>query len=77
MNVPFVDLRANYQSIKADADAAVLGVMERCDFILGKSVSEFESDFAKFCGTQYSIGLDFGLFCPRDDPARVWNWRWG
>ncbi len=60
MNVPFVDLRANYQSIKSDADAAVLGVMERCDFILGKSISEFESAFADFCGTQYCVGVDSG-----------------
>ncbi len=61
MNVPFVDLRANYQSIKSDADAAVSGVMERCDFILGKSVSEFEDAFADYCGTQHCVGVDSGF----------------
>ncbi len=60
MNVPFVDLRANYQSIKADADPAVMGVMERCDFILGKSVSDFEKSFANYCGTQHCVGVNSG-----------------
>ncbi len=61
MNVPFVDLRANYQSIKTDADAAVMGVLERSDFILGKAVGEFEEAFASFCGVKHCVGVDSGF----------------
>jgi hypothetical protein len=35
--VPFVDLVAQYRSIEAEVTAAVRGVLERCDLILGAS----------------------------------------
>lgn len=60
MKVPFVDLRAQYQSIKDEVQEAVTGVMERCDFVLGGKVAEFEKAFADYCGAQYGIGVDSG-----------------
>lgn len=60
MKVPFVDLRAQYQSIKDDVQEAVTGVMERCDFVLGGKVAEFEKAFAEYCGADYGIGVDSG-----------------
>ena len=60
MKVPFVDLRAQYQSIKDEVQEAVVGVMERCDFVLGGKVGEFEKAFAEYCGAEYGIGVDNG-----------------
>ncbi|MFK7803241.1 MAG: DegT/DnrJ/EryC1/StrS family aminotransferase [Anaerolineae bacterium] len=60
MKVPFVDLKAQYESIKDEVQEAVIGVMERCDFVLGGKVSEFEKAFADYCGAKYGIGVDNG-----------------
>ena len=38
MAVPFVDLKAQYHSIKAEIDAALIGTMESCAFTLGPEV---------------------------------------
>ncbi len=61
MQVPFVDLKAQYQSIKTEVNQAVLNVLENCNFILGHEVEEFEKNFAQFVGTQYAIGVSTGL----------------
>lgn len=60
MKVPFVDLKAQYQTIKDDVQEAVTGVMERCDFVLGQGVKDFEAAFAEFCGAEYGVGVDSG-----------------
>lgn len=60
MEIPFVDLRSQYRQIKDEVDPAVLAVMQRGDFILGGAVSEFEREFAEYCGVKYCIGVDSG-----------------
>lgn len=60
MNIPFVDLKAQYATIKAEIDAAVSGVLERCDFILGKAVDEFERDFAAYVGAKHCVSVASG-----------------
>jgi dTDP-4-amino-4,6-dideoxygalactose transaminase len=60
MSIPLVDLKAQYRLIKTDIDAAIAGVMERCDFILGAAVGEFEANFARFIGTKHCIGVASG-----------------
>jgi dTDP-4-amino-4,6-dideoxygalactose transaminase len=60
MNVPFVDLRAQYQSIKPQVSAAIDSVLERTSFILGPDVQQFESSFAGFTGRRYCIGVESG-----------------
>ena len=60
MNIPFVDLQSQYQSIKEDVDAAVLGVMQRGDYILGAAVKEFEGEFARYCDAAHCVGVDSG-----------------
>lgn len=60
MNIPFVDLKAQYQTIKDDVDTAVLDVMQRCDFVLGQDVKDFEKEFASFCQADYAVGVDSG-----------------
>jgi len=60
MNVPFVDLRAQYQSLAAEVQQAIFAVLERGDFVLGREVSLFEEEFAAYCGAEYAVGADSG-----------------
>lgn len=60
MNVPFVDLKAQYQSLKNEMQAAVTGVMERGDFIMGQAFSEFEKAFAAYTGAKHCLGVASG-----------------
>jgi dTDP-4-amino-4,6-dideoxygalactose transaminase len=59
-HIPFVDLQAQYQNIKADVDAAVARVMARGDFILGEDVQLFEQEFAAFCKSPHCVALANG-----------------
>lgn len=59
--VPFVDLRAQYASLRDEARAAIDAVLERGDFILGGAVESFERAFAAYCGVAHAVGLDSGL----------------
>lgn len=60
MPVPFLDLRAQYRSLKEQMDRAVLDVMERCQFIMGPEVARIEEEIARFCGTRFGIGVASG-----------------
>src|SRR5262245_4749215 len=59
--IPFVDLKAQYESLKAEVDEAVLRVMGNCNFILGREVEEFEQNFAAFLGVEHALGVSSGL----------------
>jgi dTDP-4-amino-4,6-dideoxygalactose transaminase len=61
MSVPFLDLKAQIASIRADLDAAVARVLDNAHFILGEEVTAFEEEFAAFCGTSECVGLDTGI----------------
>jgi dTDP-4-amino-4,6-dideoxygalactose transaminase len=58
--IPFLDLKAQYQSIRGDLNAAVLGVLESSQFILGDEVAAFEREFAAYCGVGHAVGLNSG-----------------
>jgi dTDP-4-amino-4,6-dideoxygalactose transaminase len=58
--IPFLDLRTQYESIRAEIEPAVLGVMERCQFSLGPEVEAFESEFAAYSGAKHGIGVNSG-----------------
>jgi dTDP-4-amino-4,6-dideoxygalactose transaminase len=58
--IPFVDLQAQYRSLKSDIDAAVLAVLDKAQFILGPAVVAFEKDFAAYCRTTEAIGVNSG-----------------
>lgn len=59
--IRFVDLQAQYRSLKAEIDASVMEVLERGDFILGSSVTAFESSFADYCEVDHCVGVGSGL----------------
>ena len=59
--VPFVDLSAQYKTIKSEIDCAVQEVVSNCGFILGPQVEQCETAFARFIGAEYAVGLASGL----------------
>lgn len=60
MKVPFLDLRKQYLSIKAELDKAWQDVVGETSFIKGRHVDEFEKTFAQRLGIQYCIGVANG-----------------
>lgn len=58
--VPFLDLKAQYRSIKDEIAAAIQPVLENCDFVGGAAVEEFERNFATFCQTAHAVGVSNG-----------------
>ncbi len=46
MNIPFVDLKSQYKSIKTEIDATISKVIDETNFIGGKYVEDFEKKFA-------------------------------
>ena len=53
--VPFVDLKAQYQSIKPEIDAAIQNVLDSSQFVLGQEVENFEKEFAVYCQTEHAL----------------------
>jgi len=58
--IPFVDLKAQYASIKDEVNAAIQRVLESCQFTLGSEVAEFEEGFAAYCHARHAIGVNTG-----------------
>jgi len=59
--IPFLDLKAPYQELQGELDAAYRRVMESGWFITGREVEAFESEFAAYCGSKHCIGVGNGL----------------
>ena len=59
--VPFLDLKALYLSIKPEIDAAIQGVLDSSQFVLGSEVAAFEQAFAAYCGgAKHCVGVNSG-----------------
>jgi dTDP-4-amino-4,6-dideoxygalactose transaminase len=60
VQVPFLDLKAQYLSIKPEVDAAIARVLESSEFVLGAEVAGFENEFAAYCGATHCVALNSG-----------------
>jgi dTDP-4-amino-4,6-dideoxygalactose transaminase len=60
MKVPFVDLKAQYHSIKTEMDAALKNVIENTSFIGGAGVKTFESNFGVLLGVENVVSCANG-----------------
>jgi len=60
MNVPFLDLKAQYRSIQQDISDAIHRVLESCAFALGPEVGAFEEEFAAYCQAKHAIAVNSG-----------------
>ncbi len=60
MQVPFLDLKAQYAQIKDQVQPALIDVMENTAFAGGSFVAEFEKNFADYCQCKHAIGVGSG-----------------
>ncbi len=60
MNIPFVDLKAQYLSIKPEIDHAIQQILENANFVGGQSVKDFEENFSRFMGVKHCIACGNG-----------------
>ncbi|MGB2630270.1 MAG: DegT/DnrJ/EryC1/StrS family aminotransferase [Candidatus Omnitrophota bacterium] len=60
MQIPLLDLTAQYKSIKDEIDEALDRVVTSQHFILGGEVEAFEKEVAGYAGTKYAIGVASG-----------------
>jgi len=60
MRVPFIDLKAQYKSIRDEIATALQNVLDNTAFAGGPFVEKFEKDFASFCECEFAIGVSSG-----------------
>ena len=60
MKVPFLDLKAAHDPMRAELMAAIGAVIDQSAFAGGPFVADFERDFARFCQTQFAVGVGNG-----------------
>lgn len=60
MDIKFIDLRAQYLSIKPEIDSAIQSVIDTCSFSSGPFVQAFEENYARFLGVRFCLGLNSG-----------------
>jgi len=60
MTVRFVDLVAQYESIRGEVHEELEAVMSTAGFVLGKAVKDFEAEFARFCCCTHCVGVASG-----------------
>lgn len=60
MQIPLVDLKAQYASIQTEVASAIQTVLTEGSFILGPAVASFEQNFAHFCQAKHCLGVASG-----------------
>ncbi|SRR6266487_273 len=60
MQIPLVDLHAQYRTIKQEITAAINDVLENMQLFLGPQTAAFESEFTAYCGCQEGISVSNG-----------------
>ncbi|MBW4054706.1 MAG: DegT/DnrJ/EryC1/StrS family aminotransferase [Proteobacteria bacterium] len=58
--VPFLDLKAQYKSIKTEILPAVTKILENCSFVLGEEVTAFEREFSAYQNADFGIAVNTG-----------------
>ena len=60
MQIPLLDLKAQYATIKDEIVRAIGEVCESQSFALGPAVAKFEENVAAYCGSKFAIGVSSG-----------------
>ena len=60
MNVPFLDLKAQYAAIKQEINPAIQEVLDSCAFAGGPFVEKFEKEWAAYCGVKHAVAVGNG-----------------
>jgi len=58
--IPYLDLKAQYRSIKPEIDRAVSDVLDSAHYVLGPDVAGFEEAFATYSGAQFGVAVNSG-----------------
>lgn len=58
--IPFLDVKQINKRFEQDFQAQLAATLAKGSFILGDAVTQFEADFASYCGTQHCIGVGNG-----------------
>ncbi len=58
--IDFLDLKTQYLSMHNEMDKAIDNIISNTAFIGGKSLTDFNENFAKYIGTKYAIGVGNG-----------------
>ena len=60
MDIPLLDLKAQYATVKDEIIRAINDVCESQYFALGPAVAQFEENVAAYCGSKFAIGVSSG-----------------
>src|SRR6059036_17027 len=60
MKVPYLDLKAQYDTIRAEVLPALEQICESTRFAQGPAAADFEKAFAAYCGARHCVSLNSG-----------------
>lgn len=60
MNIPLIDLKAQYDLLAKELNEATLSVLSSANYIMGKTVLDFEKEFANYIGVKHAISVGNG-----------------
>lgn len=58
--IPLVDIKRQHDQLRGEIDKAIKKIIDNSAFVFGEELQKFESEFAKFCGTKYALGVGNG-----------------
>ncbi len=61
MRIPALDMKSPYLELKEELDAAYHRFMESAWYVLGEETSNFEREYAEYCGVKHCVGVSNGL----------------
>lgn len=60
MQIPLIDLKKQYETIKSDADKNVLEILSSANYIMGENVKQFEKEICEYLGAKNAISVGNG-----------------
>lgn len=60
MDIPFLDLKAQYKSIRDEINQKILDVISSQKFVLGSEVEDLEKEIAEYSSVKFGVGVSSG-----------------
>src|SRR5579859_5648834 len=60
MQIPLVDLQANYRGIKSEVATAIEQILDGMQLTIGPNVRAFDEEWARYCGVKHAVGVGSG-----------------
>lgn len=60
LQIPLINLKKQYETIKNDCDKRVLDILSSANYIMGENVKQFEKEFSEYIGVKHSISVGNG-----------------